>query len=209
MSDDDAVMSVDFYFDPVCPWTWLTARWLVEVAEERSIDVDWRSLSLSVLNAGSDIPEEYRAPMDASAQLHRAIAAMRADGRVDLVGDVYTEFGRRHFHDQEPATVALAREALSTAGASAYESALDDASWDDAVAASTHEAISLAGPDVGSPIISLGEQGVAFFGPIVSPPPTGDDALALFDQVVAFASIPGVFEVKRGRTAPPVFGPRP
>lgn len=212
MSADETVETietVDFYFDPACPWTWLTSRWLVDVAEQRALDIDWRSLSLSVINAGREVPDEHRARLAVSAALHRVMAALRADGRVDLIGDVYTEYGRRVHHDQAGPSLELLRDVLETAGASAWASAIDADDWDDVVVESTREACGLAGPDVGSPVIAVGEPRVAFFGPIVSPPPVGDDAVALFDHIVGLAAIPGVYEIKRGRSGPPEFGPRP
>lgn len=205
----ETIETVDFYFDPACPWTWLTSRWLVDVAEQRALDIDWRSLSLGVINAEREVSEEHRARYEVSATLHRVMAAMRADGRVDLIGDVYTEYGRRVHHDQEPPTIDLVREVLAVAGASEWESAIETESWDEMVVEATREACGMAGPDVGSPVLAVGEPRVGFFGPIVSPPPVGDDALALFDHIVGLAAIPGVYEIKRGRSGPPQYGPRP
>ena len=201
--------TIEFYFDPGCPWTWLTSRWLVEAAGQRDIDIQWRSLSLGVLNAGREIPEQYRSAMAAGSAAHRVIAALLADGRNDLVGEFYTEYGRRVHHDASPLSVQLVRDVADASGAGAWADAVDDASWDDGVAASTHEATGLAGPDVGSPIIAFGEPRTGIFGPIVSPPPTGDDALRLLDRVLDVTTIPGFHELKRGRTTGPQLGPRP
>lgn len=208
-NETETVETIEFFFDPLCPWTWLTSRWLVDVADGRALDIEWRNLSLPVLNAGKEIPEHFVGRMAISTRMHRVIAALRADGRLDLVGDVYTEFGRRVHHDGAEPTVELARSVVEAAGAGDWVAALDDEAWDEGVAASTHEAIALAGPDVGSPILVFGDPRVGFFGPIVSPPPTGDDAQALFDTVLALAAIPGVYEIKRGRTSPPEMGTRP
>ena len=200
---------VAFYFDPACPWTWMTSRWLVDAAAQTGTAIEWRSLSLGVLNKGREVPEQFRAPMEAARGVHRVNAALRAAGRNDLIGALYTEYGRRTFHDDAPRSAALVREAAEAVGADEWAASADDESLDAAVEASTAEAIELAGPDVGSPVLAWGEPRRGVFGPIVSPPPTGADAVALLEHVVAVRDIPGVFEVKRGRRSGPQFGPRP
>jgi hypothetical protein len=147
--------------------------------------------------------------MEAARDVHRIIAALRADRRNDLVGLLYTEYGRRTFHDGEPGSEALVREVLDTVGAAAWASAIGDERWDGEIASSTAEAIDLAGPDVGSPVLAWGDPQRGVFGPIVSPPPTGEDAVALLEHTIALRDIPGVYEVKRGRHEGPQFGPRP
>lgn len=201
--------TIEFFFDPGCPWTWATSRWLVEVAGERGIAISWRSLSLGVLNAGRDVPEQYRRPMEVAAHAHRVFAALRQDDRNGVVGAVYTEYGRQIHHDAKEPSVDLVRTIVGAAGAAAYLGAVDDTSWDEAVAASTREAVALAGPDVGSPILAFGTPRFGIFGPIVSPPPTGGDGLRLLDLVLASAQVPGFLELKRGRTTGPDPGPRP
>ncbi len=201
--------SIEFFFDPGCPWTWATSRWLVEAADQRGISIVWRSLSLGVLNAGRDVPQQYRNPMEVADRAHRVFAALLHDGRNDLVGAVYTEYGRRVHHDATDPTVDLVREIVSSAGAADYLEAIDEEKWDERVAASTNEAVSLAGPDVGSPILAFGTPRFAIFGPIVSPPPTGHAGLRLLELVLASAQVPGFFELKRGRSQPAQFGPRP
>ncbi len=200
--------SVDFFFDPGCPWTWATSRWLVEATGRRSIEVAWRSLSLAVLNAGQDVPEQYRQPMDIAARAHRVFSALLADGRNDLVGAVYSEYGRRVHHDAAEPSLGLLGDTVIAAGAADYIGAIDDESWDEPVEASTNEAVALAGPDVGSPVLAFGTPRFAIFGPIVSPPPRGEDGTKLLDLVFATAEIPGLFELKRGRHEFE-FGPRP
>ena len=201
--------SIEFYFDPGCPWTWLTSRWLVDAAAQRGITIEWRSLSLGVLNAGREIPERFRSAVASGAAAHRVIAALLAADRNDLVGEFYTECGRRVHHDAIPPSVELMREIAVAAGAAEWADAVDDLSWDDSVAESTHFAIGLVGPDVGSPVIAFGTPRNAIFGPIVSPAPTGADAVRLLDLVLEATVSPGFFELKRGRTAPPQFGIRP
>lgn len=201
--------TIEFYFDPGCPWTWMTSRWLVDAASQRHIEIQWRSLSLGVLNEGNDVPEAYRAALAAGGAAHRVIAALLAAGRNDLVGAFYTEYGRRAYHDGEAPSIELVRTIADAAGAGEWSDAVDDAEWDAAVRESTHLAVGLAGPDVGSPVLAFGAPRTAIFGPIVSPPPTGADAVRLLDHVLDTAAIPGFFELKRGRVAGPHFGPRP
>jgi 2-hydroxychromene-2-carboxylate isomerase len=202
--------TIEFFFDPSCPWTWMTSRWLVDAATQTGRRITWRNLSLRVINAGRDIPEKYRAPMEAAHRAHRIIAAMRADGRDDEIGEYYTEWGRRFHHDRAEPTGELAAEVAAASGAGEWASAADDERWDADIEASTKEGQALAGgSDVGSPIVVAGEPRRGFFGPIVSPPPTGDDAVALLDHVLRIAALPTFYELKRGRQGGPRFGPRP
>jgi 2-hydroxychromene-2-carboxylate isomerase len=201
--------SVEFYFDPACPWTWNTSRWLVEVAQTRGLDVQWRPLSLAFLNADREIPEQYRAPLEAGLALLRIVAASRVAGRDEAIADLYTEFGRRFFHDQEPPSASLAVAAAEAVGLGALADAAADASYDDAILTSTQEAIERAGPDVGSPVLIAGLSARAFHGPIVSPPPRGEDALRLWDAVVTLTQLPGVYEIKHGRADSAELGSRP
>jgi 2-hydroxychromene-2-carboxylate isomerase len=194
--------SVDFYFDPACPWTWLTARWLVDVVPQRDLDVTWRPLSLLVLQGGNP-PEQYAAPVFAAARAHRVVVALQDAGRNDLAGALYEEIGERTFQADVTLSDEVVAAAVEAAGAGGYAGALDDTSWDAAVEASTKQALDLAGPDVGSPVLAFGEPRVGFFGPIVSPGPRGADAAALYDAVVAASAVPGFFELKRGRSDPP------
>ncbi len=205
-----ATETFQFFFDPVCPWTWMTSRWLLDAAEQTGATVEWHNLSLAVVNADSEIPEQYRAAVKASVKAHRVIAALLADGEQGLAGDFYTEWGRQVHHDGVQPSAELVGQVASTAGAGRWASAADDESWDAAVERSTIEGQALAGGgDVGSPVLSFGSPRVGVFGPIVSPPPQGDAAVALLDQVVAAASNPAFFELKRGRNDGPRMGPRP
>jgi 2-hydroxychromene-2-carboxylate isomerase len=201
--------AVAFYFDPACPWTWNTSRWLVDVARARRLTVDWRPLSLTVLNAGREIPAQYRAPMEVGHATLRVVAALRAAGRQDLIGDLYTEVGRRLFYDQAAPSMDLVTGAAEAVGAGDLAGAATDTSLDATVEASTQEAIKLGGPDVGSPVLVVGQGGRGFHGPIVSPPPSGEDALRLWDAVATFSEIGGAYEIKHGREGGVAFGPRP
>ena len=196
------VASVEYFFDPACPWTWLTSRWLVDAAPRRGIEITWRSLSLLVLNDGN-VPEQYAAPVRAAARAHRLFAALDDAGRNDLVGDVYAAVGTRAHDGGEGLADDLVREAAEAAGAGEWLPALDDERWDATVELSTKAAVDLAGPDVGSPVLVHGSPRVGVFGPIVNPGPRGEEGARLLDLVLATSEVDGFFELKRGRTGGP------
>lgn len=199
---------VSFYFDPVCPWTWMTSRWLVEVAGSEGFTITWRTFSLAILNAGDErSAEKDPGPKLAGLAASRLLEAAIEAGDTAPVDELYTELGRRWHHDDETPSVASVVEVAGMVGLGAYVDAATDGSWDAKLQASIDEATALAGPDVGSPVLQIGTRGI--FGPIVSPAPTGADALALWDLTARLVAVPGFFELKRGRTEGPVFGPRP
>jgi len=204
-----ATTNIEFFFDPGCPWTWATSRWLVDAAQRRGIEVVWRNLSLGVLNEGRELSDHLRRTLPAGLVAHRLIAALHASGRNELIGDYYTEYGRRVHHDGVEPSVEVVREVALAVGAGDWVAALDDARWDVPVAESTRLAMSLAGPDVGSPVLAFGDPLVGVFGPIVSPPPCDEQAMFLLDVVLLVAQCPGFFEIKRGRNGPVQLGPRP
>lgn len=197
-----APRAVEFYFDPACPWTWLTSRWLVDAAGQRDIDITWRSLSLLVLNDGSP-PPAYATRVRAAARAHRLFAALDDAGRNDLIGDLYAAIGTRVHDGGDELTVDLVRQVADEAGASEWSAALDDERWDALVELSTKEAIDLAGPDVGSPVLAHGSPRVGIFGPIVNPGPRGEQGARLLDLVLEASVVDGFFELKRGRDAGP------
>lgn len=200
-------MRVACWFDPVCPWCWNTSRWLVGVAEARSdVIVEWRSFSLSMKNADVDLDERHRRPPERSLRMLRVVEAVRAAGRADVIGDLYTELGRRIHHDGDSEfDVGDALEAVGLDRSLA--DAVDDASLDDVVRASMDEALDLAGDDVGVPVVTF--AGTGFFGPILVQVPTDGDGERLFDALVTAADIPGFTELKRRRDSGPVTPPRP
>ena len=206
-------LGVTFYFDPGCPWTWLTSRWLVSAAAERPLDIRWRTFSLARLNEGKPVPAfldtpEMRAKLELAERGLRVVDAALARGDNEGAGRFYTELGTRlHESDEEPGEAMLA-EAAAAAGVSHLLDSLDDPVLDDAAAAgSLAEALRLAGPDIGSPVLHLDGADRGTFGPIVSPPPAGEEAGHLWDAVVALSAIDSFFELKRGRTDPPRFQP--
>jgi hypothetical protein len=190
------VTRIDFFFDPTCPWTWLSSRWLVDAARHRPVEVAWRPLSLLRLKGQHD-------PTASSVAVHRVIAALCAAGRHDLSGGLYEKIGRETHDRGERLDHDLARRVAKEV-ASDWAAALDDESLDEAVAAATREAMDLAGPDVGSPVLALVEPRVGAFGPIVNPGPRGEAAGRLLDLVVEFVTTPGLLELKRGRGGDPV-----
>jgi DSBA-like thioredoxin domain len=189
---------VTFYFDPACPWTWRASRWLTQVAEARGLAVDWRPMSLLVVNGG-DVPEERRAKMEASHRLLRAVARLAADGRSADTGRLYTAIGEMvHEHDT-PLDDALVEHVLAETGLGDVAPALDDRSLDAAVEASTKTALDSAGPGVGSPVLMLPGAERGLHGPVIGSVPDKAESLALWEAVEAVAPIADFFELKRGR----------
>ncbi|MFE0189160.1 DsbA family protein [Streptomyces sp. NPDC059008] len=212
---ETAKTPADFWFDPLCPWAWLTSRWMLEVEKVRPVEVRWHVMSLAVLNEDKldTLPEEYRENMrpggKAWGPVRVVIAAQQLHGD-EAVGRLYTALGTR-FHNEglgvNPESIAAA---LEDAGlpADLIEYA-DKDTYDAQLRASHKEGIDLVGQEVGTPVIAVpgsdGEQ-IAFFGPVVTPAPKGEQAAKLWDGTLMVASIPGFYEIKRTRTQPPVFG---
>ena len=221
---------IEFFFDPMCPWAWITSRFVVEVAELRDLEVDWRFISLAILNedalARSDarvaegrepsMPPQYRPMTEVGASLLRVAAAARDHGGNDAVAAVYTAAGERlHpggasqelWEGGDPGD--LVAPVVAAAGLpAALTSAADDPRWDEVVAAETALAISRTGDDVGTPIITFDTsrpQEATMFGPVISRIPRGDEALALWDAMWVVARTPGMAEFKRSLRSEPVF----
>ena len=202
--------TVDMWFDPVCPWAWMTSRWLLEVEKIRPLDIRFNVMSLSVLNEGRDLPEQYQELMARSwGPVRVCIAAAEAAGP-QVLRDLYTALGTRiHLH-KYALDEKLYREALTEVR---LDPALADAAasgaWDDALRASHNAGMEPVGTDVGTPVIHAPgpEEGrkVAFFGPVVTPAPKGEAAGKLWDGVLLVAGTPGFFELKRSRDIGPIF----
>jgi hypothetical protein len=202
--------TVDMWFDPTCPWAWMTSRWLLEVEKVRPLDVRFNVMSLSVLNEGRDhLSESYRAAMDkAWGPVRVCMAAAEAAGP-QVLGDLYTALGTRIHLKNYELDEKLYTEALTEAG---LDTALADAAtsdaWDDALRGSHDAGMKPVGTDVGTPVIHApGPDGdpVAFFGPVVTPAPKGEAAGKLWDGVLLVAGTPGFFELKRSRDIGPIF----
>lgn len=191
-------MEATYYFDPLCPFTWRTSRWLVTVAPERGVDIRWRPFSLAILNGGGELPEQWRAPAEASQSALRLIAALGAEGRDDTIGRFYTELGTRTHDAGSPLSAEIVRAAAEAAGIEDTKP-LADESLDEAVRASHDEAFASAGPDIGSPVLAIEGAPRAVHGPIIDTVPPLDEAVAIWDAVVPLARSSTFFELKRGR----------
>jgi protein-disulfide isomerase-like protein with CxxC motif len=196
---------VDFWFDPICPWAWITSRWILEVEQVRPVEVAWHVMSLAVLNENKeDMPEQYREAMrSAWGPVRVVIAAQQRYGQ-EVVGPLYTALGTRIHHEKAPRERATIEAALAEVGLPAdLADTMDSTEYDGAVRASHADGIDRVGYDVGTPVISV--NGTSIFGPVVSPIPRGEAAARLWDGVLLIAGTDGFFELKRSRTRDPIF----
>lgn len=199
-----SVRPVELFVDPVCPFAWMTSRWLLQAAQVREIRPTFSVMSLSVLNEGRDLDPGYRAMLDDSwGPARLAIAISAAEGN-EAFARWYTAWGERYHVGGEQsdrratAVAALADVDLPESLIEAYHPVADDET-DQALRASHEGAISRVGDDVGTPVISFGE-GTAYFGPVVSPAPKGEDAGRLLDALATLSEIDGFYELKRSRS---------
>ncbi|RNE57186.1 mycothiol-dependent nitroreductase Rv2466c family protein [Cryobacterium tepidiphilum] len=196
--------SVEFWFDPSCPWAWMTSRWVDEVAEHRDLDVTWNVMSLAVLNEDKDVSDDYRAFFPRALKYTRLVTAAKERHGQEVVKRLYDALGTRIHPGGSTDPDEVIPAALAEAGLPADLAAYADSDeYDEQMRASHFEGIDRVGQDVGTPVIAVND--VAFFGPVISPAPKGEQALTLWDGVVAAAAYDGFFELKRSRTRGPSF----
>jgi 2-hydroxychromene-2-carboxylate isomerase len=195
----------DFWFDPLCPFAWISSRWILEVEKVRDVEVHWHVMSLAYLNNDRDIPDDYRAMLAPAWGPVRVLLAAQERYGEKVLRPLYDAFGERihhqgrPLHEEQDGAHGLIAEVLAEVGLDAdLLEAADDASWDDAVTRSHHEGMDAVGDDVGTPTIHV--NGAAFFGPVLSKIPRGEDAGRLWDGCVAVAEFPYFYELKRSRT---------
>ena len=193
----------EFWFDPLCPWAWMTSRWILEVEKVRDIKVRWNLFNLAYLNRNKEVPEDYKAKLINSWFCTRVIA-----GAQNLRGDsitlpLYTAISSRIHLKKMDITEQLFKDSLIEVGLpESLSAAMNDESLDAIIIESHERGIKLVGNDVGTPIIAI--EGTAFFGPVISPAPKGEEAGKLWDGVVGVASYRVFFEIKRSRNVGPI-----
>jgi 2-hydroxychromene-2-carboxylate isomerase len=195
------VPTVEFWFDPACPFTWRTSRWLADVAARRGVEVRWKLMSLALLKEGEEIPEEHREPMRQGARALRVLAAAQRAGGAPAVGALYAVLGAARHEKDQPYDDQLFEGAVREVGLPAeVAEAGDDEAFDDAIRTGHEEAQRRVGTEAGSPVLAI-DGGRGYFGPVVVPVPTGEEADRLFDGVRLLSSVPAFSELKTARAA--------
>ena len=191
--------TADFWFDPLCPFAWISSRWIKEVEDVRDIEVRWHVMSLANLNKDKDIKQDYREMLTGTEKPVRVAIKIAQEHDNAALGEWYTAIGTRRHNNGEELTREAVAASLADAGLPAdLIEAWDDESLDAAVAASHHEGMDAVGDDVGTPTIHI--DGAAFFGPVLGKIPRGEEAGQLWDGCVAVAKVPYFYELKRSRT---------
>lgn len=205
---------LEFFWDPVCPWAWLTSRWVVNVTEERPLDVDWRFIALRMVNKDRDYEKDfapgYERGHTRGLELLRVAAAARAELGREAVLPLYTAFGEAIHHRREAKSFdepTGVEGILTTLGYPlSLAAAQTSTEHDDLIAAETQEALDRCGGNIGTPVLSFTPpDGPSFFGPVINVAPQGQDAVDLWDAVVALGSNPHFSELKRSTRGRPQF----
>jgi predicted DsbA family dithiol-disulfide isomerase len=196
--------TADFWFDPICPWAWLASRWMKQVEQVRDVDTRFHVMSLAYLNEDKDLSDDYRELMNSAWGPVRVCIAAEQEHGPEVLDRLYTELGTRvHVQRQEPDR-ATVQDALRAADLPVeLADAMDSERYDEALKKSHHEGMDQVGMEVGTPVIAV--EGVAFFGPVVTPAPKGEAAGKLWDGVRLVAATEGFYELKRTRTSEPIF----
>jgi hypothetical protein len=201
---DDDRTKADFWFDPLCPWAWLTSRWMLEVRRVRPVDVDWHLMSLVMLNEDHDIPDDYRQRLAKALGLVRVCAAAEQVAGPEILLPIYTAIGNRIHVGGAPRERATLEEALAEVGLSTeLADAAESDALDDVIRASHDDGMRRVGTEVGTPVIAVGD--LAIFGPVLTPAPRGEEAGRVWDAFVVLTGTEGFYELKRSRTRPPIF----
>jgi 2-hydroxychromene-2-carboxylate isomerase len=203
---------IEFFFDPLCPWAWITSRFVTEVSEQSDLRVNWRFISLRVVNEDRDVPDVYKSATLTGSRLLRVCAAAQDHGGNDAVAALYTAFGtllhvegasRRMWGGEDAAAIVdeIVDKGLAAAGLPAsLAEAAEDESWDALLRSETEVALSRTGPDVGTPIITFDlerPEEASLFGPVINRIPRGQEAVDLWEAVSTVARTPGIAELKR------------
>ena len=191
--------TADFWFDPMCPFAWITSRWILEVQQVRDIDVQWHVMSLTYLNQRKEVSDEYRDRLAPGWGPVRVLMAAQEHVGDQALLPLYTEMGERIHHEKSGITPEMAESALAAAGLPTdLVKAWSDDSYDEAIKKSHHKGMDQVGDDVGTP--TIGFAGSAFFGPVLTAIPRGEEAGRIWDACVTLSAYPSFFELKRTRT---------
>jgi protein-disulfide isomerase-like protein with CxxC motif len=202
---EQELVDVDFWFDPLCPWAWITSRWMLEVQQVRPVRVRWHVMSLAVLNEGKEgLPERYQEAMRTAWGPVRVCIAAEQKFGPEVLGPLYTALGTRFHLEKAERDRPTIEAALAAAGLPAeLADAMESTEYDDALRASHCDGMDRVGYEVGTPVISV--NGFSCFGPVVTPIPRGEAAARLWDGFLLVTGTDGFFELKRSRTRDPIF----